>query len=54
MEIRKTPKPNNTLGARATTFSGLLAIAGSSTTRGSGGLFVLVGVTGFEPVASAV
>jgi hypothetical protein len=54
MEIRKTPEMSNAWGATATTDSGLLAICWQPAQQGLGKAFVLVGVTGFEPVASAV
>ena len=55
MEILKTPERYNALSAIATTVGGLLAVCwqlGSG--RGPRRAFVLVGVTGIEPVTSAV
>jgi hypothetical protein len=55
MEIRKTPKRSNALSATPTTVGGLLAICWQSASqRGPRKAFVLVGVTGIEPVTSAV
>jgi hypothetical protein len=55
MEVRKIPKQGNALSGIATTIGGLLAICWQQTSqRGSWRAFVLVGVTGIEPVTSAV
>jgi hypothetical protein len=55
MEIRKNPETGNTFSATTTTVGGLLAICWQPMPqRGSWRLFVLVGVTGIEPVTSAV
>jgi hypothetical protein len=55
MEVRKIPKQGNALSATATTVGGLLAICWQQTSqRGARKVFVLVGVTGIEPVTSAV
>jgi hypothetical protein len=55
MEIRKTPKRGNALSATATTVGGLLAICWQQASQeGPKKAFVLVGVTGIEPVTSAV
>jgi hypothetical protein len=55
MRTRKTPQTANAWSAIATTVSGLLAICWQQASQqGPRKAFVLVGVTGFEPVASAV
>jgi predicted membrane channel-forming protein YqfA (hemolysin III family) len=55
MEIRRNPETGNAFSATTTTVGGLLAICWQPTPqRGRVRLFVLVGVTGIEPVTSAV
>jgi hypothetical protein len=54
-DFRKTPEMGNALRSTATTVSGLLAICWQQASRrGPRKAFVLVGVTGIEPVTSAV
>src|SRR4029450_2384838 len=54
-DFRKTPETGNALSTTATTVGGLLAICWQpASQQGPRKAFVLVGVTGFEPVASAV
>jgi hypothetical protein len=55
VEYRKTAETANAFGAAATTLGGLLAICWQpASQQDSRKAFVLVGVTGFEPVTSAV
>ena len=54
VEFRKAPKTGNALSAKATTIGGLLAICWQASQQGPRKAFVLVGVTGIEPVTSAV
>jgi hypothetical protein len=55
MEVRKSPKWGNAFGATATTLGGLLAICWQELSQQDPWkAFSLVGVTGIEPVTSAV
>jgi hypothetical protein len=55
MEFRRTPETGNALSATVTTVRGLLAICWQpASQQGPRKAFVLVGVTGFEPVTFAV